>query len=103
MFSVAYKYKGPIQMVFNAHNADPLDRICEEDWEETNELLEFLRLFYYATIIFYEIYYPTISSSSIKVEAKILYEKYRTIGNTEGEIGQTSNPKSKDRIDSFMR
>ncbi|KAG5587775.1 hypothetical protein H5410_048209, partial [Solanum commersonii] len=143
MFSIAYEYKCPIQTVFNAHNADPSDRICEEDSEETNELLKFLRLFYYATIMFSEIYYPTISSvlisiyaitiqfskykkiekfrfaikeilseeistcemykSSIKVEAKILYKKYRNIGNTEREVGQTSNPTTKDRIDSFMR
>ncbi|KAG5586606.1 hypothetical protein H5410_047040 [Solanum commersonii] len=135
-------------MIFNAHNANPLDRICEEDWEETNELLKFLRLFYYATTMFSEIYYPTISSvlinicaitiqfskykkiekfivaiewtcsfydtlnflpkeiptcemfkSSIKVEEKILYEKYRNIGNTKGEVRQSSNPKTKDRID----
>ncbi|KAG5607186.1 hypothetical protein H5410_028678 [Solanum commersonii] len=102
---IAYEYNRPVQMVFNAHNADPLDRICEEDWEETKELLEFLWLFYDATTKILPEEIPTceMCKSSIKVEAKILYEKYRTTGNTQGEIGQISNPQGKARISSYMR
>ena len=45
MLQVAYVYQEPLQLVFNAHNADPSLRIDFEDWQNTKELIDFLNVF----------------------------------------------------------
>ena len=49
MLQVAYVYQEPLQFVFNAHNADPSLRIGFEDWQNTKELIDFLKVFYKVT------------------------------------------------------
>ena len=67
MLQVAYVYQEPLQLVFNAHNADPSLRIGFEDWQNTKELIDFLNVFYKATNACSCQYYPTISSVLVNI------------------------------------
>ncbi|KAG5605119.1 hypothetical protein H5410_026611 [Solanum commersonii] len=53
-------YEEPVQLVFNAHNADPNSRIDYEDWKNIKELIEFFSVFYKATNAASGQYHPTI-------------------------------------------
>lgn len=48
MLKVAYVYRLPIQMIFNEHNANHVDRIVEPDWKEIHELTKLFKKNYYA-------------------------------------------------------
>ena len=78
MLQVAYVYQEPLQLVFNAHNADPNLRIGFEDWQNTKELIDFFKVFYKATNECSGQYYPTISYVLVNICAiSIEFAKYK--------------------------
>lgn len=60
MLEIAYIYRRPITMTYNAHNSDPELKLDVAVWEEINELNKFLKIFYLATKSFSGVYFPTI-------------------------------------------
>ena len=78
MIEDAYKYRQPITMMFNSHNAYPSHQLNENDWDQIEALKGFLKSFYDATKVFSGSYYPTISEILIHIwSISSLFAEYK--------------------------
>ena len=77
MLIVAYDYREPIKLVYNARNTNPDLNLCDDDWAEIKALCKFLKTFYQATHTVSAIYTPTISSVlvNITVVSSVAFEQ----------------------------